>query len=88
MSAVRARIAALAGRWPGLDAEEISSGIHIAIPERFRVGHEAHFAQVANRFFEYVRSPESMPPWERSYMLAKYYVTTRGVELSQVGPAF
>ena len=55
----------------------------IAIPERYRVGHEAHFGQVASRFFEYLKAPESMPAWERSYMLAKYYVSTKGVELAQ-----
>ena len=46
----------------------------MVIPEKFRVGHEAHFGQVTNRFFEYVTSPKSMPAWETPYMLAKYCV--------------
>ena len=54
--------------------------LHIVIPEKFRVGHEAHFGQVTNHFFEYVTSPKSLPAWETPYMLAKYFVSTKGVE--------
>jgi predicted dehydrogenase len=73
--AVRQRVAALQTRWPGLQAIESGGEFRIGVPEKFRVGHESHFAQVANHFFQYVRSPGSMPPWERSYMLAKYAVS-------------
>jgi len=52
------------------------------LPVPFGVA-EQHFAQVAGRFLEYMRSPKSMPAWERPNMLAKYYVSTKGVELSQ-----
>ena len=54
----------------------------IAIPARYRVGHEAHFAQVTNRFFEYLRDPIEGAGWEKPNMLAKYYVSTKGVEIS------
>jgi predicted dehydrogenase len=80
-AAARRRIAALQSRWPGLAAVEAGEAVRIAIPENFRVGHEAHFAQVANRFFDYVKSPQSMPAWEGPNMLAKYFVSTKGVEL-------
>jgi hypothetical protein len=69
--------------WPGITVTRTGSEAHIRIPEKFNVGHEEHFAQVARHFFEYVHSPASMPAWERSYMLAKYYVTTKGVELAR-----
>jgi hypothetical protein len=80
-AAAQHRIAALQSRWPDLAAVEAGSELHIVIPERFRVGHEAHFGQVAERFFDYVKSPRSIPAWERPNMLAKYYVSTKGVEL-------
>lgn len=70
-------------RWPGVSVRRNGGEVHIEIPERFRVGHEEHFAQVARHFFEYVRNPASVPEWERSYMLAKYYVTTTGVEMAR-----
>ena len=79
-AAVDKRVAALQTRWPGLAAVKRGSEIRIVIPEQFRVGHEAHFGQVTNRFFEYVTSPKSMPAWETPYMLAKYVVSTKGVE--------
>jgi hypothetical protein len=50
------------------------------VPEKFRVGHEAHFGQVTNRFFDYVTAPRSLPAWETPFMLAKYAVSTKGVE--------
>jgi hypothetical protein len=81
--AVRVKVAALQSDWPGLRVEETPHEARLAIPERFRVGHEAHFAQVARRFFQYLQAPTSLPSWERSYMLAKYYVSTKGVELGR-----
>jgi hypothetical protein len=69
-------------RWPGLAIQQQGNEARLMIPDKFRVGHEEHFAQVARRFFEYAQDPQSLPAWERSYMLAKYYVSTRGVELA------
>jgi predicted dehydrogenase len=69
--------------WPGISFTHTETEAHVRIPEKFKVGHEEHFAQVARHFFEYVHSPASMPAWERSCMLAKYYVTTKGVELAR-----
>jgi hypothetical protein len=83
IAAVRNRLNALASEWPGVAAEESGNAVRIVIPDKHCVGHEAHFAQVTNRFFEYLKSPKSMPAWERPNMLAKYYVTTKGVELSR-----
>jgi predicted dehydrogenase len=79
-AAVRRKVAGLQTRWPGLAAVEGEREVRIAIPPRFRVGHESHFAQVATRFFEYVQAPETLPAWERPNMIAKYTVTTGGVE--------
>jgi len=84
-AAVRAKLARLQARWPGLDAVEGERDVRIAIPPQFRVGHEAHFAQVANQFFRYVEAPGSMPEWENPNMLAKYRVSTGGVELGRRG---
>ena len=56
--------------------------MRVTIPDQYRVGHEAHFAQVTKQFFEYLKRPETFPAWENPNMLAKYYVTTKGVELA------
>ncbi len=78
--AVRKKVEALQARYPGLAIEESGGEAHIMIPERFRVGHEAHFAQVTNKFAEYFRAPHSLPELEKTNMLVKYFVTTKGVE--------
>jgi predicted dehydrogenase len=69
--------------YPGLAIEELAEALHVLIPDSFRVGHEAHFAQVTNQFFDYLKAPGSMPEWEKSNMLVKYFVTTKGVEAAQ-----
>jgi predicted dehydrogenase len=80
--AVRQRLELLQTRFPGLDIEQKGDQSKITIPDRYRVGHEAHFAQVAGQFFEYLNNPADLPPWEKANQLAKYYVTTRGVEMA------
>ena len=79
--AMTEQMAALEKTFPGLTWDATTG--RVGIPDRYRVGHEAHFAQVAQRFFAYVRNPASMEAWERSNMLVKYYISTRGVEISQ-----
>lgn len=75
-AALKKKVDQLQSEWPGLAIRQSDQEARLVIPDRFRVGHEAHFAQVARRFLDYARNPKSMPAWERSYMLAKYYVST------------
>jgi predicted dehydrogenase len=82
-AALEARVADLARQFPGIAVEERGAEFRVTIPDRYRVGHEAHFAQVTNRFFDYLRNPETFPVWENPNMLAKYCVSTRGVDLSR-----
>lgn len=80
---VLAKVTELVERYPGIGVEDRGDEFRIVIPQRYRVGHEAHFAQVATRFFEYLRNPAAYPAWENPNMLAKYFVSTKGTELSQ-----
>jgi hypothetical protein len=79
-AAVRAYVERLQATYPGIGCETAGDGLHITIPDRYRVGHEAHFAQVVVQFLKYLKSPPSVPRWERPNMLAKYFVTTTGVQ--------
>jgi predicted dehydrogenase len=83
--ALRRKVEALQAAYPGVAVEDEGERLHVVIPAALRVGHEAHFALLAARFLGYVRNPETLPAWERPNMLAKYYVTTRGVELARRG---
>jgi hypothetical protein len=79
---VRALSEALAP-WDSMEVEDQGSRLRIVIPERYRIGHEAHFSVLLGTFLGYVRNPDSQPSWEKPNMLAKYYVTTAGVALSR-----
>lgn len=83
--ALEQKIHALHAEAPGLGVVDLGTHFRITIPQEYRVGHEAHFAQVTNQFLRYVRKQDSLPEWEKPNMLAKYFVTTRGVEVSRKG---
>jgi len=55
----------------------------LRIPDQFRIGHEAHFAEVTRQFLHYLEDRRRLPAWEKPNMAAKYYVTTHGVQLSR-----
>lgn len=81
--ALEGKVASLARQYPGVAMEDRGADIRVTIPDEYRVGHEAHFAQVTKRFFEYLQQPDQFPAWENPNMLAKYAVSTKGVELSR-----
>jgi len=82
-AAVARRVAELAKARPGLAVEDEGARLRVVIPDRYRVGHEPHFAEVTERVLGYLKDPASLPRWEKANMLAKYWVTTQAVELSR-----
>jgi predicted dehydrogenase len=82
LAALKKKVDALQSRYPGVGIEEKGDKFKVVVPDKFRDGHEAHFAEVARRFLEYLKNPQAMPVWEKPNMLAKYYTTTKGLELS------
>jgi len=81
-NALEAALADLSEEYPGLAMEKSENGWIVNIPDKYKVGHEAHFAQVTERYLQYLEEGK-LPDWEVPNMLAKYYVTTRGYELSR-----
>lgn len=84
-SALTTYIGSLAsGGYPGLAVveERTKNRFKVEVPDSYRVGHEAHFGQVADRFIEYLGG-EPMPEWEKANMLAKYFVTTKALEMAR-----
>jgi hypothetical protein len=79
---VRDALGKLANQWPGLDTKvETGNFVEIVVPDKYRVGHEAHFAQVTESYLRYL-SQGKLPEWEVPNMLAKYYVTSEAYRLS------
>ena len=83
MTALAAKLAALQDEFAGVGVEEVGGEFRLTIPDAHRVGHEAHFAEVTRQFFSYLADPKALPAWEKPNMLAKYYVSTKGVEMAQ-----
>jgi hypothetical protein len=81
-AALEKKVAALQSKYPGVAMADDGEKLRVTFPDKYRDGHEAHFGQVATRFFEYLRDPKRMPAWEKPNMLAKYYTTTKGLEIS------
>ena len=40
--------------------------------------------QVMSHYLDYLTGRDVLPAWERANMLAKYYVTTAGTEMSRL----
>ncbi len=79
---LRRTVAGLQGKFPGLRAENARGGWHLVIPDICRVGHEAHFRNVMDAYLEYLAEGK-LPDWEVPNMLAKYFITTKSLELAR-----
>jgi predicted dehydrogenase len=83
LAALRSRLQALQVKYPGVTVELAQLPWRVAVPDRYRIGHEAHFAEVTRQFLSYLQEPHKLPAWEKPNLLAKYYVTTQGVEVGR-----
>jgi predicted dehydrogenase len=73
----------LAVNYPGISLKKLSDKLwEVQIPAEYRVGHEAHFGQVTEKFLRYLASG-SMPEWEVPNMIVKYYTTTEGLKAAR-----
>lgn len=75
-------VAALAETYPGLEVERVGEDWRIVIPQSYEVGHEAHFAQVTERFLQYLIDGK-LPEWEVANMKSKYFITTTALEMAR-----
>lgn len=75
-------ITELAGKYPGLSYKTSPGGWEIIVPEKYKVGHEAHFAQVTEKYLQYLVDGK-LPDWEVQNTLTKYYVTTQAYTMSR-----
>ena len=73
-------------RYPGLELKKVPAGWEVLIPDIYKVGHEAHFAEVTQRFLHYIKAGK-LPDWEVPNMLAKYYIISRAVEMANKQPS-
>ena len=70
----------LSSKYPGLKLKKLDENRWmVEIPEKFKVGHEAHFGQVAEKYLGFLVQG-SMPGWEVPNMIVKYYTIMEGMK--------
>lgn len=73
-------IQGLQGKYPGISLEKIAdTKWALNIPDSYKVGHEAHFSQVTEKYLQYLVDGK-LPEWEIPNMIVKYYTTTEGLK--------
>jgi predicted dehydrogenase len=83
-SAVDAEIGELHDYFPEIKAIREDRHMVISIPEKYSVGHEAHFGQVTEDFLYHLQRGR-LPDWEVPNMLTKYDTIMQAYSLSQKG---
>ena len=67
-------------KYPGISIEKITDNKwKVIIPKKYHIGHEAHFAQVTEKYLGYLVDGK-LPDWEVPNMIAKYYTTTQALK--------
>lgn len=69
--------------FPGVAVEDRATEARLVIPAALRTGHEDHFAEVLEQFVRYFNTPRAVPPWERTNVFTKYFITTAAVALAR-----
>ena len=79
---LQAAIAKLQTLYPGLAIQQAGKTWHVVVPERFKIGHEAHFAQVTAKYLQYLAAGK-LPDWEVPNMLTKCHTVIEAYRLSR-----
>jgi hypothetical protein len=67
----------------GMSVADLGSEAQVLIPDNWRARHEDHFGAVMDEFVRYFHTPRAIPPWEKPNALARYYITTKAVEMAR-----
>ncbi len=72
----------IASMYPGLKLVKQKDNLWMVdIPGKYKVGHEAHFGQVTEKFLRYLKQGH-LPGWEVPNMITKYYTTTEALKMA------
>jgi predicted dehydrogenase len=81
-NALHEQVKTLQPKYAGIDVKKTANGWEVIIPEKYKEGHEAHFARVTEKFLQYLKEGK-LPAWEVPNMIAKYYTTTSALEIAR-----
>jgi hypothetical protein len=72
----------LAVMYPGIKLNKLSDKLwKVEIPAKYKIGHEAHFGQVTEKYLRYLKWGR-LPEWEVPNMIVKYYTTTEAMKVA------
>ena len=77
-----AAVAKMQTNWPGVAFHRDGANWALDIPAKYDIGHEAHFAQVTERYLKYLAEGK-LPAWEVPNMIVKYATIMKAYELSR-----
>lgn len=80
--ALQANMATIQQKYPGVEVQKSGNSWAVTVPESYHNGHEAHFGQVTEKYLQYLAEGK-MPDWEVPNMIAKYYTTTKALEIAK-----
>jgi predicted dehydrogenase len=81
-SNLKSALAKVQAKYPGIEVQQSGNSWTVIAPEKYHNGHESHFGQVAGKYLQYLEAGK-MPAWEVPNMLAKYYTTTKALEMAR-----
>ncbi|MGV3502086.1 MAG: putative oxidoreductase C-terminal domain-containing protein [Adhaeribacter sp.] len=81
-ASLKAALAKVQQKFEGIDLQKTGNTWLVTVPEKYHNGHEAHFGQVAQKYLQFLQAGQ-MPAWEVPNMLAKYYTTTKALEVAR-----
>lgn len=79
---VKKAVAKLGEKWPGLAVKPAKDGWEVIIPDKYKLGHEAHFSQVAETYLGYLKEGK-LPAWEVPNMLIKHHTIMQAYRMSR-----
>jgi predicted dehydrogenase len=73
----------LTSKYPEIELEKLDdTNWKLNIPEELKIGHEAHFGQVTEKYLQFLVDGK-LPEWEVPNMIVKYYTTTEGLKMAR-----
>ncbi|MEO0018638.1 MAG: hypothetical protein RLZZ522_1921 [Verrucomicrobiota bacterium] len=80
--AITAALDSLRGTYPGLAHKPAAKGWEVVVPDQFKIGHEAHFAQVTAKFLKFLAEGK-LPGWEVPNILTKCHTIMEAYQMSR-----
>jgi predicted dehydrogenase len=73
----------IAAKYTGLKLTKLGDKLWmVEIPDKYKLGHEAHFGQVTEKYLQYLKDGK-LPEWEVPNMITKYYTTTEAMKMAK-----